>query len=78
VSKAVIRILSDEESPEAVNKTFIVMIPKLASLEELGQFCPIRLCNVIYKIASKVVANRLKKVLPDVFLRSNPLLFLGE
>jgi hypothetical protein len=58
--------LAGEESPSVVNKTFIVMIPKVASPEEMGQFRPISLCNVVYKIASKVAANRLKKVLPEV------------
>jgi hypothetical protein len=64
VTKAVLRILAGEESPSVVNKTFIVMIPKVASPEEMGQFRPISLCNIVYKIASKVVANRLKRVLP--------------
>ena len=46
VTKAVLRVLSGEDSPEVVNKTFIVMIPKVASPRELGQFRPISLCNV--------------------------------
>jgi hypothetical protein len=66
VTRVVLRILAGEESPEKINKTFIVMIPKIASSKEMGQFRPISLCNVIYKIASKVAANRLKKVLPEV------------
>jgi hypothetical protein len=66
VIKAVIRVLAGEESPDVVNKAFIVMIPKITSPKELGQFRPISLCNVIYKIASKVAANRLKKILPEI------------
>jgi hypothetical protein len=66
VTKAVLQVLSGEESPKGINKTFIVLIPKIASPKELGQFRPISLCNVLYKIASKVAANRLKRVLPDI------------
>ncbi|XP_073359855.1 uncharacterized protein [Aegilops tauschii subsp. strangulata] len=66
VTDMVLRVLKGEDSPEEINKTFIVLIPKIASPKNLGQFRPISLCNVIFKIASKVLANRLKLILPDI------------
>jgi hypothetical protein len=66
VTSVVSSVLRGEDDPSIINNTFIVLIPKVASLEKLGQFRPISLCNVIYKIASKVVANRLKVILPEI------------
>ncbi|XP_071680070.1 uncharacterized protein [Lolium perenne] len=66
VTEIVLRVLRGEDDPAAFNKTFIVLIPKVPKPEELGQFRPISLCNVIYKIASKVLANRLKQILPAI------------
>ena len=64
VSEVVLRVLRGEDDPAKTNNT--CLIPKVDSPEELGQFRPISLCNVIYKIASKMMANRLKLILPDI------------
>ena len=66
VTEAVLRILKGDDDPSCVNETLIVLIPKVTGAEELTHFRPISLCNVIYKIASKVAANRLKMILPQI------------
>ena len=66
VTDMVLRVLSGDDSLEEINKTFIILIPKIASPKNLGQFRLISLCNVIFKIASNVLANRLKLILPDI------------
>ncbi|XP_056691898.1 uncharacterized protein [Spinacia oleracea] len=48
------------------NKTLIALIPKISSPEKANQFRPIGLCNVIYKIISKCITNRLKPIMQQI------------
>ncbi|XP_038719958.1 uncharacterized protein LOC120012588 [Tripterygium wilfordii] len=63
---AVDNFLKSGVMPPEVNLTHIALIPKVLHPESVTEFRPISLCNVLYKIISKVLANRLKKVLPGV------------
>eukprot|EP00253_Pinus_taeda_P028735 PITA_28735 len=48
----------------SLNSTFIALIPTEENSMTPDKFRPIALCNVIYKVISKVAANRLKPLLP--------------
>ena len=61
VSAMVLNCLNSGSFPQSLNNTFITLIPKVKSPSLVSEFCPISLCNTLYKIVSKVVANRLKK-----------------
>ena len=52
--------------PNSLNHTFITLIPKKKNPEFVTEYRPISLCNILYKIFSKVLANRLKRVLPHI------------
>jgi hypothetical protein len=47
----------------SINTTFVVLIPKKVGPSDVKDFRPISLTGSIYKIISKVLANRLKEVL---------------
>jgi len=47
----------------AINSTFIDLIPKIKEPSSFGNFRPISLCNLGYKLISKIIANRLKGIM---------------
>jgi len=66
VSKEVLTVLNGGDMPENWNDTVIALIPRVTNPEKVTDLRPISLCNVVYKLISKVLANRLKLVLPDI------------
>jgi hypothetical protein len=51
---------------KALNGTMITLIPKENEARTRDLYMPIDLCNVVYKIISNVIANRLKPLLPTL------------
>jgi hypothetical protein len=50
----------------ALNTTFIALIPKKQDVDTFKDFRPISLCNLIYKVISKTIANRLKGIMSGI------------
>lgn len=49
-----------------LNITNIALIPKVDNQSKVSQFISISLCHVIYKLISKIIVKRLKKVIPKL------------
>ncbi|KAL5538116.1 hypothetical protein UlMin_045998 [Ulmus minor] len=50
----------------SINETIITLLPKIKNPTRITEFRPISLCNVLYKIISKMLANRLRKIMDTV------------
>ena len=62
----VLQAVNSASVPDGWNDTTIVMIPKVDNPEKVAQFRPISLCNAVYKVISKMLATRMKGIMPNV------------
>lgn len=70
VVKAVLSCLNSSQILPGLNHTFLTLIPKVKCPKKATDFRPIALCNILYKFVSKVLANRLKRILPQLISES--------
>ena len=49
--------------PSSLNSTFLNLIPKCDKPSTFADFWPISLCDLVYKLISKIAANHLKPLL---------------
>ena len=78
VIECVLTTLNSGVLPYGIYETYICLIPKVNSPQKITKFRPISLCNVVYKIISKVLANRLKGVLAEVIDESQSAFVPGR
>ena len=70
ITQAMLSCLNSGSIIKSINHTFITLIPKVNNPERVSDFRPISLCNVIYKIVSKVIANCFKPMLNSIISES--------
>ncbi|XP_023633512.1 uncharacterized protein LOC111829070 [Capsella rubella] len=63
---------------ESLNATNICLIPKTDRPRSMKEFRPISLCNVCYKVLSKILSLRLKKFLPDLISETQSAFVSGR
>jgi hypothetical protein len=66
ICSAIIGLLNTSILLDFLNMTHIALIPKLKNPITVSDYRPTSLCNAVYKLLSKVLANRLKKILPYI------------
>ena len=64
--EASLSIFNTGTIPANFNHTFISLIPKIKNPEKAKDFRLISLCNMLYKIIAKTIANHFKKLLPKL------------
>ena len=66
VTLSILHYLNNGVLSQSFYHSFITLIPKVKNLEYVTKFRPISLSNVLYRIFSKVLANRLKLIMPHL------------
>ena len=78
MKEEVMKVFLERKVSEYLNKTLIVLIPKVQGPESIGNYRPISLCNSIYKIISKVIVARLRPQLENIVSPFQTAFILGR
>ena len=70
ITNMVLNVLNNNLSTAELNKTNIALILKTNNPKRMFEFRPISLCNVVFKLISKTLANRLKTLLPYIITKN--------
>lgn len=78
VNSFIIDVLNNGLNPSSINSTHIVFIPKYKNPITISDFRFINLCNILFKIITKTIVNRLKKILPNIIHPSQSVFVYGR
>ena len=78
MTTGVMQILNGQNIPDGWNDTVIALIPKAEHSKKVTELRPISLCNVVYKVISKILSCRLRSVLPDIITPNQRTLVPGR
>ncbi|KAL5541281.1 hypothetical protein UlMin_042503 [Ulmus minor] len=66
VTTACLGFLNEGFDLGSINETLITLLPKVKCPTHITEFRPISLCNVLYKITSKMLATRMRSVMDSI------------
>ena len=78
VVAAVLAILDKHAISPSFNHTFVALIPKKPCPMHVSEFRPISLCNVPYKLVTKVITNCLKPILQCIIFETQEAFTQGR
>lgn len=78
ITEEVLRASADKNIPDYLNKTHIVLIPKMQGPKTIANYRPISFCNLIYKINSKIIVARIRPFLDRLISPYQAAFVLGR
>lgn len=76
IFEMVSRVFTDVVLDPWLNRTLLVLIPKQLGVETIKQFKPISLCTVLYKVITKLIVIRLRRVM-QILVKQNQSSFIA-
>ena len=70
VCNAILYFFNTLHLPRIINSTALALVPKSQSPSSMADFRPIACCNTLYKCITKMIASKLKRIMPSLI--SNP------
>lgn len=78
ITKSVLAFFESGNLPKSINTTWVSLIPKVKGASCLLEYRPISMVGSIHKVILKVMASRLRNVLPDLVGESQTACVAGR